>query len=40
MLLVKPGTPPEKRTRMLTGLAGSGFLLILISAALRAMGQA
>ena len=40
MLLVKPGTAPEKRVRMLTGLAGSGFVLILISAALRAMGNA
>ena len=26
MLLVKPGTPPEKRTRMLTGLAGLGVV--------------
>lgn len=39
ILLVKPSTTPEKRARMLTGLAGSGAVLILISAALRAIGN-
>ena len=39
LLLVKPGTTPEKRTRMLTGLVVSGLGVILVSAALRAMGQ-
>lgn len=39
ILLVKPATSPEKRTRMLTGLAASGFAVILISSALRAIGQ-
>jgi hypothetical protein len=40
ILLVKPSTTQEKRTRMLTGLAVSGACIILISAALRAFGQA
>ena len=38
ILLVKPNTTPEKRARMLTGLAASGALLVVISAALRAIG--
>jgi heme A synthase len=37
MILVKPSTTPEKRARMLTGLAVSGACLILISSALRAI---
>jgi hypothetical protein len=39
LLLVKPGTTPEKRARMLTGLVVSGLSVILVSAALRAIGQ-
>ena len=39
ILLVKPQTTQEKRVRMLTGLAGSGAALILVSAALRAITQ-
>lgn len=39
ILLVKPANTPEKRARMLTGLAASGACLILLSAALRAIGQ-
>ena len=35
MLLVKPGTTPETRARMLTGLAISGLSIVLISGALR-----
>ena len=38
ILLVKPNTTPEKRARMLTGLAISGASLVVISAALRAIG--
>jgi len=38
ILLVKPNTTPEKRARMLTGLAISGACLVVISAALRAIG--
>jgi hypothetical protein len=40
ILLVKPSTTPEKRARMLQGLAGSGILVVVISAALRAIGNA
>ena len=40
ILLVKPATTPEKRARMLQGLAVSGILVIVISAALRAIGNA
>jgi heme A synthase len=40
ILMVKPTTTPEKRARMLQGLAGSGILVIVISAALRAIGNA
>jgi heme A synthase len=40
ILMVKPATTPEKRARMLQGLAGSGILVIVISAALRAIGNA
>jgi hypothetical protein len=38
--MVKPATTPEKRARMLQGLAVSGILVIVISAALRAIGNA
>ena len=37
ILLVKPNATPEKRARMLTGLAVSGICVILVSAALRAI---
>lgn len=40
ILMLKPATTPEKRARMLQGLAGSGLLVIIISAALRAIGNA
>ena len=40
ILMVKPAVTPEKRARMLTGLAGSGALLVVLSAALRAIGKA
>jgi uncharacterized membrane protein len=40
ILMVKPATTPEKRARMLTGLAASGALLVVLSAALRAIGKA
>lgn len=40
ILMVKPSTAPEKRARMLQGLAGSGILVVVISAALRAIGNA
>jgi heme A synthase len=40
ILMVKPATTPEKRARMLQGLAVSGILVIVISAALRAIGNA
>ncbi len=39
ILMVKPSTTPEKRARMLTGLAASGVLILFLSAALRAYGQ-
>ncbi|MBI2688998.1 MAG: hypothetical protein HYX27_22070 [Acidobacteria bacterium] len=39
LLLVKPATTPEKRARMLTGLAISGGIIIFLSAALRAISQ-
>lgn len=39
ILLVKPSTTPEKRSRMLTGLVFSGLGVILISSALRAIGR-
>lgn len=35
ILMVKPATTPEKRARMLTGLAISGIAVILISSWLR-----
>ncbi len=40
ILMVKPATTPEKRARMLQGLVGSGVLVVVISAALRAIGNA
>ena len=40
ILMVKPATTHEKRGRMLQGLAVSGILVIVISAALRAIGNA
>lgn len=40
LLLVKPSTTPEKRARMLQGLAVSGVLVIVFSSALRAIGNA
>ncbi|HEU0124481.1 MAG TPA: hypothetical protein VFQ91_28380 [Bryobacteraceae bacterium] len=40
ILLVKPSTTPEKRTRMLTGLAVSGVVIILLASAMRAIGNA
>ena len=39
ILLVKPGTTQEKRARMLRGLVVSGLGVVLISAALRVLGQ-
>lgn len=39
LLLVKPAVTQEKRARMLTGLAVSGAGVVLLSAALRAIGQ-
>lgn len=39
ILLVKPSTATAKRGRMLTGLVASGLGVILISAALRAIGR-
>ena len=40
ILVVKPGATPEKRARMLRGLAASGVFLIVISSALRFFGHA
>lgn len=37
LLVVKPGTPAEKRPRMLTGLAISATAVILLASALRAV---
>ncbi|MFN0105570.1 MAG: hypothetical protein ACKV2U_26220 [Bryobacteraceae bacterium] len=39
ILLVKPAMSTEKRARMLTGLTISGGCVLLISAALRSVGQ-
>jgi heme A synthase len=39
LLLVKPATSPEKRSRMLAGLAVSSVFVLAISSALRAIGR-
>jgi hypothetical protein len=39
IILVKPQTTPEKRSRLLTGLAFSGIGVLLLGTALRSLGN-